>query len=155
MSNASQQDYWHGQIKNASGAVLPAAAVMVKHTETGLTRAVVTNASGGYSVPSLPVGAYEVTAEKPGFRREMLRGIDLVVGQEAVVDLTLQVGGVDQQVNVPFGTDCTDGCAWGRTDGGPGSYAPAALEEIRGRNTHHQSASNLEWPKYSLQIREL
>lgn len=130
---------------------------MVKHTETGLTRAVVTNASGGYSVPSLPVGAYEVTAEKPGFRREMLRGIDLVVGQEAVVDLTLQVGGVDQQVNVPFGTDCTDGCAWGRTDGGPGSYAPAALEEIRGRNTHHQSASNLEWPKYSnsLQIREL
>ena len=89
-----------GTVKDASGAVLPAAAITIKNVETGLTRAMVTSESGGYSVPSLPVGAYEVTAEKMGFRREVLRGIELVVGQEAVVDLTLQVGGVDQQVNV-------------------------------------------------------
>ena len=68
-----------------SGAVLEGAAVTVKHLETGLTRAAQADANGNYSIPSLPVGAYEVTAEKMGFRREVRRGIDLVVAQEAVV----------------------------------------------------------------------
>src|SRR5207244_1685045 len=49
---------------------------------------------------SLPVGEYEITAEKMGFRRELRRGINLVVAQEAVVNLTLQVGSIEQQVTV-------------------------------------------------------
>jgi len=89
-----------GTVKDASGAVLAGAAISVRHLETGLTRAVVTDASGSYSIPSLPVGAYEFTVAKEGFRKEVRRGIDLVVGQEAVVDLTLQVGNIDQQITV-------------------------------------------------------
>jgi Carboxypeptidase regulatory-like domain len=46
-----------GTVKDASGAVLQGAAVSVRHVGTGLTRAVVTDASGSYRVPSLPVGA--------------------------------------------------------------------------------------------------
>ena len=49
-----------------------------------------TDASGSYSFPSLPVGEYQVTAEKAGFKLEVLRGIDLVVGQQAVVNVTLR-----------------------------------------------------------------
>ena len=56
-----------GTVRDASGAVLPGAAVTVKHLETGLTRAGVTDSNGSFNVPSLPVGAYEVTAEHPGF----------------------------------------------------------------------------------------
>src|ERR1035441_5715636 len=41
-----------------------------------------------------------------------------------------------------FGTDCTDGCVWGRLGAEPGSRASAALEGIRERNTHRHSASN-------------
>src|SRR6266849_9636195 len=89
-----------GTVRDASGAVLPAALIAVKHLETGLTRTAEADTSGNFSIPSLPVGAYEMTAEKMGFRREVRRGIELVVAQEAVVNLTLQIGSLDQQVTV-------------------------------------------------------
>ena len=81
-----------GTVKDVSGAVLPDAAITVKHIETGLTRTAQASGGGNYTISSLPVGEYEVTAEKMGFRRELLRGIDLQVSQQAVVNLTLQVG---------------------------------------------------------------
>src|SRR5262249_32691618 len=89
-----------GVVKDASGAVLPGTAITAKHIETGLTRAALTDAGGGYSLPSLPVGGYELTAEKAGFKLEVRRGVDLVVAQQAVLDLTLQVGNVEQRVTV-------------------------------------------------------
>src|SRR5438309_8980776 len=89
-----------GTVTDTSGAVLPGTMVTVKHLETGLTRAVEADTSGDYSIPSLPVGEYELTAEKMGFQREVRRGINLVVAQEAVVNLTLQVGSIVQQVTV-------------------------------------------------------
>ena len=89
-----------GTVKDESGAVLQGAVVMAKHTETGLARSAVTDSSGGYSIPSLPVGAYEITAEEAGFKVEQVRGIDLVVAQEAVVNVTLQVGNVQQRVTI-------------------------------------------------------
>src|SRR6516225_9745153 len=51
-----------GTVRDASGAVLPGAAVTVKHLETGLTRNGVTDANGSFNVPSLPVGAYQLNA---------------------------------------------------------------------------------------------
>src|ERR1700730_4324912 len=89
-----------GTVKDMSGAVLQGTAVTVKHLETGLTRSAEADNSGNYSVPSLPIGAYEVTVEKMGFQREVRRGIDLVVGQEAEINLILRVGSIDQQVTV-------------------------------------------------------
>ena len=89
-----------GTVKDVSGAALVGAAVTVKHIDTGLTRAVETDSSGNYSVSSLPVGEYELTAEKMGFQVEVRRGIKLAVAQEAVVNLTLQVGSMVQQVTV-------------------------------------------------------
>jgi len=76
-----------GTAKDGTGAVLPETAITVRHIETGLMRTTQTDSSGNYNVPSLPVGQYEVTGERMGFRREVRRGIDLVVAQEAVVDL--------------------------------------------------------------------
>jgi hypothetical protein len=89
-----------GTVKDSTGAVLPGTAVTVKHLDTGLTRAAQADADGNFTISSLPVGAYEVTAEKMGFRREVRRGIDLAVAQEADVDMILQVGSIDQQVTV-------------------------------------------------------
>jgi hypothetical protein len=89
-----------GSVKDASGAVLEGATITVTHIESGQKRTAVADASGGYTIPSLPIGAYEVTAEKPGFKQEVRRGINLAVAQEAVVDLTLQVGNVEQRVTV-------------------------------------------------------
>jgi carboxypeptidase family protein len=89
-----------GTVKDASGAVLQGALVTVKHLETGLTRTDESDAGGNFNISSLPVGPYEVTGEKMGFRREVRRGIDLAVGQEALVNLNLQVGSLEQQVTV-------------------------------------------------------
>src|SRR5438128_12264587 len=81
-----------GFVRDTSGAVIPGTTVTAKHVETGLTRTVQTNEEGGYTMPQLPVGSYEITAEKPGFRAQVRNGITLVVAQEAVVNLTLAVG---------------------------------------------------------------
>src|SRR6266849_1504569 len=76
-----------GTVKDSSGAAVLGATVTVKHLETGLTRAVEVDASGNYSLASLPVGEYELTAEKMGFQREVRRGIKLAVAQEATEEL--------------------------------------------------------------------
>src|SRR5262249_49557151 len=59
-----------GVVHDATGGVIPGATVIAKHTESGLTRTVQTNETGDYKMPSLPVGAYEVTVNKPGFRQQ-------------------------------------------------------------------------------------
>jgi hypothetical protein len=89
-----------GSVKDASGAVLEGATITVTHIESGLKRMAVADAGGSYTIPSLPIGAYEIAAEKPGFKQEVRRGINLAVAQEAVVDMTLQVGNVEQKVTV-------------------------------------------------------
>src|SRR6266851_6782472 len=89
-----------GTVRDASGAVMPGATVTVKHTESGLVRATETDSNGNYTVPSLPVGRYEVSTEKTGFKQAVRRGINLVVAQQAVVNLTLEVGNVVEKVTV-------------------------------------------------------
>src|SRR3989454_5273057 len=89
-----------GTVKDTSGALIPGVSITVKHTESGLTRTVVSGERGGYNVPLLPVGPYELTTTMPGFKQVVRSGINLVVGQEAVVDLTLEVGANTEQVTV-------------------------------------------------------
>jgi len=89
-----------GVVHDGTGGVIPGVTVTIKHTETGLTRTVQTSENGAYRMPSLPVGAYEVTAEAAGFKKQVRSGINLVVAQEAVVNLTLDVGGVADTVTV-------------------------------------------------------
>src|SRR5262245_47120595 len=78
-----------GAVRDATGGVLPGVSITAKHIESRLTREVITNETGNYRMPSLPVGAYEVTAELSGFKQQVRRGITLAVAQEAVVNLTL------------------------------------------------------------------
>src|SRR5256712_967716 len=89
-----------GTVKDTSGALIPGVSITVKHTESGLTRTVVSGERGGYNVPFLPVGPYELTTTMPGFKQQVRSGINLVVGQEAVVDLTLEVGAAAETVTV-------------------------------------------------------
>src|SRR5256712_5514122 len=89
-----------GTVKDASGALVPGVSITVKHTESGLTRSVVSGERGAYTVPLLPVGAYEITTTMPGFKQLVRSGINLVVEQEAVVDLTLEVGAAAETVTV-------------------------------------------------------
>jgi hypothetical protein len=89
-----------GSVKDSTGAIVPDATVTIKNIESGQTRTVNTDANGNYTVPSLAVGQYEIDAEKSGFKQAVRRGVNLVVGQQAVVNITLEVGNVEQQVTV-------------------------------------------------------
>ena len=89
-----------GIVRDTSGAVIPGVTVTAKHTESGLTRTVTTNENGNYRMPSLPVGAYEVMAEIPGFKPLVRSGIELAVAQEIALNLTLEVGTTAEQVTV-------------------------------------------------------
>ena len=89
-----------GRVEDASGAGVHGATVTVKCLETGATRSTVTDDTGSFRLLSLPLGQQQVRAEKNGFRAAVRSGIHLVAGQEAVVDLRLEVGELTQQVLV-------------------------------------------------------
>src|SRR5881397_1620993 len=89
-----------GVVHDANGGLVPGVGVTAKHTESGLTRTVITSETGSYRMPALPVGEYEVTAELSGFKQQVRRGVTLVVAQEAVVNLTLDVGDLKEQITV-------------------------------------------------------
>ena len=93
-----------GTVQDASGAALAGATVTVKSLETGATRVVTTNPAGSYTVFSLPAGPQEVRAEKVGFTTLVRTGINLQVGQQAVVNLRLELGELKQAVTVTEGT---------------------------------------------------
>jgi Carboxypeptidase regulatory-like domain len=89
-----------GTVKDSAGAVLPGVSIKLTNTETGATRTVIADEVGRYNAPQLPLGAYEISAELPGFQTAVRRGITLTIGREAVVDFALQVGSVSQEVTV-------------------------------------------------------
>jgi hypothetical protein len=89
-----------GEVKDTSGAVVPAATVVLVHTGTGHTRTVATDAGGGYTVPSIPTGTYTVSAELSGFQKATVANVHLGVDQKARVDLVLAVGEVAEVLDV-------------------------------------------------------
>lgn len=89
-----------GAVSDSSGGAVPGAAIRIKNLETGARRNLVTDEAGRYEAASLPVGRYEVRAEKTGFRSEEKTGFPLVLGQRETVDFVLQVGDVRQTVQV-------------------------------------------------------
>jgi len=89
-----------GFVTDTSGAAIPAVTVNIKNLETGAIRTGVADDTGRYLVLALPVGEYEVRVAKTGFQDAVRSGIHLGVGQEASVDLQLQVGTVSSEITV-------------------------------------------------------
>lgn len=89
-----------GTVKDQSGAVLPGAEVTATNTETGIARVTAAGARGEFRLSAMTVGSYNVHAGMTGFQSELRSGITLSIGREAVVDFTLSVGNVSEQVTV-------------------------------------------------------
>src|ERR1700687_420211 len=80
-----------GIVTDATGSPVAQVTVTSKNLETGAGRASNTDDAGRYLVLTLPVGKYEVRVSKSGFQDAVQSGIHLVVGEEASVDLRLQL----------------------------------------------------------------
>lgn len=89
-----------GTVNDSSGGVLPGVSVTITNTDNGSERTVVTNEDGLYRAPLLPLGTYRVVAELQGFKRVEQTGVRVAVGATAVVNATLEVGGVNETVTV-------------------------------------------------------
>jgi hypothetical protein len=99
-SHAQVQGEITGEVTDGSGAVMPGVAVTVTNENTNVSRQVLTNAAGVYSFPSLLPGMYRVRAEMNGFQTMVRSGIELQVQQVARIEFHMQVGQVNEVVNV-------------------------------------------------------
>src|SRR5438034_10130132 len=68
-----------GTVRDQTGAVLPGVEVALIQTDTGLNRTAVTDETGSYILPNLPIGPYRLEASLPGFRTYVQSGIVLQV----------------------------------------------------------------------------
>src|SRR5262245_14895855 len=97
-----------GSVQDATGAVLPGAEVTATQTDTGISRMTITNETGYYVLPNLPLGPYKLEATLPGFRTFVQTGIVLQVGANPTVNISLQVGQVSEQVEVQANTSLVE-----------------------------------------------
>ena len=89
-----------GVVKDASGAVIPGASITATSPETGMSRTTKSASDGAYRFPAMPVGEYQVRAEQSGFQSKVQSGLRITVGQEAVLNFSLDVGSVSETVSV-------------------------------------------------------
>lgn len=87
-----------GTVMDQTGAALPGAQVSVTNVDTGITRSATTGRRGEYRFSALAVGTYAVTCTISGLWSSLRRGVTVTIGREAVVDFTLQIGRVSEQV---------------------------------------------------------
>ncbi len=89
-----------GTVTDSSGGVVSGATVEAKNIGTLRTRSAATNSNGSYTIPDLPAAHYSITVRMAGFKTFTINDLELLVAQRALVDATLQVGGIEQQVTV-------------------------------------------------------
>lgn len=89
-----------GIVKDTSGAIIPGASVKVQNTDTSASRTLVSDDSGRYQATQLSLGHYEVDVSLAGYQTATRKGIELTVGATAVVDVTLNVGQLEQSLVV-------------------------------------------------------
>src|SRR5687768_17743810 len=87
-----------GTVTDGTGGALPGVTVRAVHEASGNSFEAVTDERGDYRL-ALRVGAYQVTAELPGFAT-VTRSLTLLVGQQAVANLQMALSGVQESVTV-------------------------------------------------------
>ena len=87
-----------GVITDSTGAVMPGATVTLHNTGTGYARSVVTDSRGEYTAPSIPTGAYTVTAEITGFKKISKTNVLVGVDQKVRMDVALELGAMEEVV---------------------------------------------------------
>ena len=89
-----------GTVTDSTGAAVVGAHVTVHNVDTGVDRSTDTSTDGGYLMPELPVGNYNVTVEMKGFQKTATNGVLVSVAAERRVDAILKPGDLSQQITV-------------------------------------------------------
>jgi carboxypeptidase family protein len=97
-----------GSVIDESKAVLPGAAIVATDLETGRKYETVSDARGAYQLPPLPPGTYKIEAELSGFARTEVPKLELLVGQNASIVLTMRISAVEENLTVRGETPLVD-----------------------------------------------
>jgi hypothetical protein len=89
-----------GTVTDQTGAVVSGASVTARDVATGISRTVVAGADGDYQFLGLQPGEYEISAEAATFKKVVISGIKLTVGQDAALTIKLEVGAASAVVTV-------------------------------------------------------
>jgi len=88
-----------GAVRDSSG-VIPGVDVTLVNEGTSASRSTTTNESGEYSFPAITAGAYTVRVSLVGFKSFERRGITIGTQQFLTLDVVLEVGTIEETVNV-------------------------------------------------------
>ncbi len=93
-----------GRVTDATGAVVPGAAVTASAIDTGVSTQTVTTSEGEYTVAPLLIGRYRIAAEMPGFKRHVSGIVDVHAHSRVRVDFQLELGSLNEEVLVVVST---------------------------------------------------
>lgn len=88
-----------GTVVDQQGGALPGVTVTARQIATNATQVAVSGGAGEYLLGNLPAGPYEISAELSGFR-PLKQTLQLVVGQDLTLNITMQVGSLTEEVTV-------------------------------------------------------
>jgi Carboxypeptidase regulatory-like domain len=112
LSLAAQEATIVGTVTDQTGGLLPSVTLTIVNTQTGALRISVTNSVGKYVAFGLPIGAYDVKAESPGFEVQESQGVVLNVNDRVRVDFRIRIGTKIEPVLVestPIGVQADSG----------------------------------------------
>jgi hypothetical protein len=89
-----------GRVSDPSGAVVAGVKVAATNEATGVGRESMTNDSGDYVFPEMPVGVYSITFELTGFKKEIRRGATLQLNAVITLNMVMQLGEAREVVDV-------------------------------------------------------
>jgi hypothetical protein len=89
-----------GRVNDKSGGVLPGVTVTATNVATNVSSTTVTTGEGLFTIPYLTPGTYTVAAELSGFKKSVREGLEVRIGDRLVVDLSLEVGQLEETVLV-------------------------------------------------------
>jgi hypothetical protein len=131
----------HGQVERAtlagtitdnSGAVVPGVAIKVTNEATNISVNLETDSAGDYRAVNLTPGSYGLRAEKTGFQLYTTKSVILQVAQEARLDIRLELGGVEQTIEVSAAAQLLQ--TEGSTVGQVIDTKPIEMLPLNGRN---------------------
>src|SRR5260221_226877 len=106
--SASATGRLEGTVTDSSGAAVPAAGVTVRNQNTGISATLQSGTEGDFTFLYLDPGTYEISIQKAGFNKLVLKDVSVTVGTRAIIHPQLAVGKVETTVSVSAITPLVD-----------------------------------------------
>jgi len=97
-----------GTVTDKQGLAVSGAEVRVEGSTAAITRSVTSNNYGTYQLPGLPAGVYKLTVTSSGFKTRIFEGLELTLNRTMSFDVKLEVGQVQERVEISSGDFFTD-----------------------------------------------